>query len=194
MPEGVAAGLDDGDSEAANGAAVGAGAGGTDGPSGAGGAAASGPGVSAPTAENDGTHFHVFRWARTNKLFQVVTSNVRGHAEGLGVGGGMYAALYLDTSLDRGTTGPCETFYSPPLARTQGNKALDDPSLYGKAEVSPADALDLPDSELTPHHLGRELAFRAVDVEVWGFARRVASVAPGPAAASHAYRVKTPRA
>lgn len=83
----------------------------------------------------EGERLNVYYWTRENAYIQLLTSTankrqsrIRGDGPaadltggfpvgGIGVGGGKhsYFALHLDETLDKGSTGPCETFASPPL-------------------------------------------------------------------------------
>lgn len=55
----------------------------------------------------------VFRWSRRNNYFMLCTDDA------IGFGGGGAFGLFLDEELSRGTSGPCVTFDSPPLAADQ---------------------------------------------------------------------------
>ena len=103
---------------------------------------------------------HVYRWTKRNKLYQYVSlvpsaKQIR-VATGLGLGGGAHFALHLDDHLDRGCSGPCETFLSPPLARGEGDEEEDD-------------ARPVAGDGGTVDDLGRDGAFRAIDVELFEF-------------------------
>jgi hypothetical protein len=125
----------------------------------------SSPAAPASSAATPTRHyFHVYRWAKVNKHFQSVSTDARGVITGLGVGAVPSAALHLDDSLDKGTTGPCATFLSPPLARY--------PDGFPRPAVAAAAVTD--NELLTPSMLGEDLRFNAVDVELWGFSRRIA--------------------
>ena len=107
-------------------------------------------------------HLHVYRWTKRNKLYQYVSlvPNVKQIrvATGMGIGGGAHFALHLDDHLDRGCSGPCETFLSPPLARGEGGEEADDAAAAGAAG-----------GDASVDDLGRDGAFRAIDVELFEF-------------------------
>ena len=52
----------------------------------------------------------IYRWSRRNNFFQLAKPQC------LAMGGGGRWALWLDAALERGSSGACETFDSPPLA------------------------------------------------------------------------------
>lgn len=52
----------------------------------------------------------VYKWSRENSLFQLASS------DSLAMGGGGNFALFLDSLLEHGSSRPCPTFNSPPLA------------------------------------------------------------------------------
>lgn len=60
--------------------------------------------------------FAVHRWTRSNNEFQLAKENC------LAFGGGGYGkfGLWLDGNLEKGSTGPCETYGNPPLSQTTG--------------------------------------------------------------------------
>jgi len=124
---------------------------------------------------------HVYRWTKRNKLYQYVSLQPSAKqvriATGLGVGGGAHFALHLDDHLDRGCSGPCQTFLSPPLARGEGEPVGEDggagAGAGAGAESGGADAAEAAAAgdamALEIDDLGRDGAFRAVDVELFEF-------------------------
>lgn len=55
-------------------------------------------------------NFAVHKWTRANSYFQLSNS------ESIAMGGGGKFALFLDSMLEHGSSGPCDTFKSPCLA------------------------------------------------------------------------------
>ena len=55
----------------------------------------------------------VFKWSRSNSYFQLSNS------DSIAMGGGSHFAIFLDSMLDRGTSGACETFNSPCLSASK---------------------------------------------------------------------------
>lgn len=54
--------------------------------------------------------FSVYKWSRQNSFFQL------GSGESIALGGGGKFAIFLDSMLEYGSSGPCATFNSPCLA------------------------------------------------------------------------------
>lgn len=54
--------------------------------------------------------FEVYKWSRANSFFQL------GTVDSMAVGGGGKFALFLDSMLERGSSGHCATYNSPCLA------------------------------------------------------------------------------
>jgi hypothetical protein len=71
-------------------------------------------GTAAPPATTSAAssdfHFHVYRWTRRNKYWQLATP------DGLGMGGGGHFAWFVDADLAVGSSGACATYLSPCLA------------------------------------------------------------------------------
>ena len=106
------------------------------------------PGVSAPSYFGSGESFvfrarpsfNVYRWTRHNDHFLLVSQDC------LAFGGGGHFGLWLNESLDCGSTGPCDTY---------GNPAL----IGDSPEVAQGDG----------GTSGRSRSFKVVKVEAWGF-------------------------
>ena len=127
---------------------------------------------------------HVYRWARRNGHFMYVSLEPNAKqirvATGLGVGGGEYCALHLDETLDRGCSGPCNTFLSPPLARGEdGDEEAEEEweaierhkGRTGEQQVGAGSEAEATEADLRLRclDLGRDVAFRALDVELFCF-------------------------
>ncbi|KAJ4459275.1 putative TLD family protein [Paratrimastix pyriformis] len=58
-------------------------------------------------------NLQVFRWANTNPYWMM------GGNDGIALGGGAHFAIWLTSDFERGSTGACRTFQSPPLAASE---------------------------------------------------------------------------
>ena len=108
---------------------------------------------------------HTYRWSRRNRHFQYVSlvpnAKQTRVATGLGLGGGDHFAIHLDDCLDRGCSGPCQTFLSPMLSSAEDNG--DD----GDARTSGEGGAEADDDLLDARDLGKDGVFRAVEVELF---------------------------
>lgn len=122
---------------------------------------------------------HIYRTANQNKLFQyisLVPSPIQTRvATGLGLGGGSNFALHLDGALDRGCSGPCQTFLSPRLSSSEdeheGNGDTPEANLLrggGDTEVESTRSIEA-DLVLTVGDMGTDGSFRALNVELFTF-------------------------
>jgi len=79
-------------------------------------------------------NFAVHRWTRSNNEFQLAKENC------LAFGGGGYGkfGLWLDGDLEKGSTGPCDTYGNPPLSQALGETfRVVRVELYGFGDVGP---------------------------------------------------------
>jgi hypothetical protein len=135
--------------------------------------------ISTSSISSSSTKLHIYRTANQNKLFQyisLVPSPIQTRvATGLGLGGGSNFALYLDGALDRGCSGPCQTFLSPRLSSSEdeyeGNGDTPEANLLrggGDTEVESAHSIEA-DLTLTAGDMGTDGSFRALNVELFTF-------------------------
>ena len=93
---------------------------------------------------------------------------------GLGLGGGSNFALHLDGSLDRGCSGPCQTFFSPRLSSSDDDVDDDGDTpaaslLLGGGGADKGQKCVEADLALSVSDLGKDGAFRALNVELFAF-------------------------
>jgi hypothetical protein len=119
--------------------------------------------------------FHIYPTATPGTMAQHVALGKDGLPAQLSAGGGTaYGssfALTLDGRLEKGQSGPCESFYSPPLCSHLCPVLSHGPTKHS-AETSPYHHDAPAHHGLTLHGLGPTLKYNVLDVEAFTFSRQ----------------------